>query len=345
MSGVNQKSVGAGWECWNLGLEISLARFWLCDTKLMRPANSPDFFGRFTLQNKAMKAVMSKKIVGARQTVEVRLAPVLGMDAEAKQALALLEREARMGPVAVPGIFMPDAGVRAKLRRLGVIEEADESDFSRVKSVVLPFGGVPMRDKRRWQESGWKIVDTRSQQVRRAQVALGLLRMEGAQTLIIGRHDDAETQALASDYPGTIVLEDTTDIARMRYAPAFGAVCQTTLSPRRVAWLSQQLRLRYRDAKLSFLDTVAPAMAQRERALEALCGWCDGVMVLGDRGESTVEALLETAKRLGKPAALQEDAAELNGCRRLAVTAGGFVLPEMIDSLGLSGYPDSTGRK
>jgi len=284
---------------------------------------------------------MSKEIVRTRQAVEFRFAPVLGMDAEARQSLELLEREARVGPVAVPGIFMPDAGVRAKLRRLGVIEEADESDFSRAKSVVLPFGGVSMRDKRRWQESGWKIVDARSQQVRRAQVALGLLRMEGAQTLIIGRHDDPETQALASDYPGTIVLEDTTDIARMRYAPNFGAVCQTTLSPRRVSWLSQQLRLRYRDAKMSFLDTVSPAMSQRERSLESLCGWCDGVVVLGDRGEASVEALLETAKRFGKPAALLEDLAELGGCRKLAVTAGGFVLRETIEVLAAGGRPEA----
>ena len=280
-----------------------------------------------------MKAVMSKEIVGAGQAVECRLAPMLGMDAETRQALELIEREAAAGPVAIPGVFMPDANVRARLSRLGVIEEAREEDFSRVKAVVLPFGGVSMRDKRRWQEDGWKVVDARSQQVRRAQVALGLLRMEGAQTLIIGRHDDPETRALASDYPGTIVLEDTTDIARMHYAPTFGAVCQTTLSPRRVRWLSQQLRLRYRDAKLSFLDTVSPAMALREQALESLCSWCDGVVVAGDRGEASVEALLETAKRLGKPAALLEDLAELNGCRKLAMTAGAFVPKEAVEAL------------
>ena len=109
-----------------------------------------------------MKAVMSKEIVGAGQAVEFRLAPVLGMDPETRQALAQIEREAAAGSVAVPGIFMPDAGVRARLRRLGVIEEAREEDFSRVKSVVLPFGGVSMRDKRRWQEDGWKVVDARS---------------------------------------------------------------------------------------------------------------------------------------------------------------------------------------
>jgi len=189
---------------------------------------------------------------------------------------------------------------------------------------------VSSRDKRRWKEDGWRIVDTRSAHVRRAQVTLGLLKLEGAQTLVIGRHYDPETQALAADYPGTIVLEDTTDIARLRYAPAFGAVCQTTLSPRRVAWLSQQLRMRYRDARLSFLDTLSPGMSARERSLEALCDWCDGVLVAGDPGEASVEALLETARRCGKTAAAEDDFHALQGCRRIAITAGAFVLPERV---------------
>ena len=68
-----------------------------------------------------MKAVMSKEIVGAGQAVECRVAPVLGMDAETRQALELIEREAAAGLVAVPGVFMPDAGVRARLRRLGLL--------------------------------------------------------------------------------------------------------------------------------------------------------------------------------------------------------------------------------
>jgi 4-hydroxy-3-methylbut-2-enyl diphosphate reductase IspH len=74
-------------------------------------------------------------------------------------------------------------------------------------------------------------------------------------------------------------------------------------------------------------------MALRERALESLCGWCDGVVVAGDRGEASVEALLETAKRFGKPAALLHDLRELEGCRKLALTAGGFVMKETLDDL------------
>ncbi|MFD0893229.1 hypothetical protein KBB96_17550 [Luteolibacter ambystomatis] len=276
---------------------------------------------------------MSKQNTGTRAGVEIRMAAVLGMDTETRIALESLERLAAQGAVAIPGIFMPDAGVAAKLRQWGVIEDATEQDFRRVKTVALPYGGVSGRDRRRWKEEGWRIVDTRSTHVRRAQVTLGLLKLEGAQTLVIGRHDDPETMALAADYPGTIILEDTTDIARLHYAPAFGAVCQTTLSPRRVAWLSQQLRMRYRDARLSFLDTLSPGMATRERSLESLCDWCDGVLVAGDPGESSVEALLETVRRCGKTAADEGDMHALHGCRRIAVAAGAFVLPERVAEL------------
>ncbi|MGC4013090.1 MAG: hypothetical protein QM755_01030 [Luteolibacter sp.] len=273
---------------------------------------------------------MSKQNTGSRTAVEIRMAAVLGMDAETRVAFESLERLATQGAVAIPGTFMPDAGVSARLHRWGVIEHATEEDFRRVKTVALPFGGIAARDRRRWKEEGWRIVDTRSAHVRRAQVTLGLLKLEGAQTLVIGRHDDPETLALTADYPGTIILEDTTDIARLHYAPAFGAVCQTTLSPRRVAWLSQQLKMRYRDARFSFLETLSPGMAARERALETLCDWCDGVLVAGDPGEASVEALLETARRCGKPAAGEDDTHALAGCRRIALTAGAFVLPERL---------------
>lgn len=270
--------------------------------------------------------------------VEWRTAAVFGIDAEAREALETVEKLASHGPVAVPGIFMPDQAIRRHLRSLGVIEEAEEDDFRRVKAVALPFGGVPARSKRRWQDEGWKVVDTRSPHVRRAQVTLGLLRLEGAQTLVIGRHDDPESLALASDYAGTLILEDTTDIARMKYAPAFGAVCQTTLSSRRVEWLSQQLKLRYRDARMSVLNTVSPGMVVRERALESMCGWADGVVVLGDPGESSVEALLETAARLGKPAitVMDEQDPDFSGLeesRKIVITAGVFVCRERVELL------------
>jgi 4-hydroxy-3-methylbut-2-enyl diphosphate reductase IspH len=195
--------------------------------------------------------------------------------------------------------------------------------------VVIPYSGIAPRDRKSWEEADHPITDLTSPHVRRAQVALGLLRMEGAQAVVIGRHDDPETQALAGTSAGTRIIQDTTDTARLSYAPAFGVVCQTTLSPRRASWLLQQLQMRYRDARVTFLNTAAPAMAAREQALEKLLDWCDAVVVVGQPGEATVEALGETALRKGKPAVIAAtpvafDQAALAGARRIVLTAGAF---------------------
>ncbi len=266
---------------------------------------------------------------------ELRIATVLGMDADARAALDRLTQLAKSRKIGVAGRFMPDGGVSARLASLGIVENVDEADFFKFRTVVIPFSGVAPRQRREWEETGHNLEDLTSPQVRRAQVALGLLKMEGAQALVIGRHDDAESLAIRGGNSGTRILQDTTDTARLLFAPAFGVVCQTTLSPRRVSWLVQQLRLRWRDARVTFLDTVSPAMAAREEALERLLVICDRVVIVGEAGESSCEALLETALRRGKPALVvatadELDAADFRANEKVALTAGAFAGDEAI---------------
>ena len=266
---------------------------------------------------------------------ELRIATALGMDANARAALERLRQLAKSQKIAVAGRFMPDAGVSAQLASLGVAEQVDEADFFKFRTVVIPFTGIASRLRRDWEETGYPLEDLTSLQVRRAQVALGLLKMEGAQALVIGRHDDAESLAIAGGNTGTRIIQDTTDTARLLFAPAFGVVCQTTLSPRRVSWLVQQLRLRWRDARVTFLDTVSPAMTAREEALECMLVVCDRAVIVGEAGESSCEALLETALRRGKPAVVvakadELDPADFRASEKIALTAGAFATDEAI---------------
>ncbi len=277
-----------------------------------------------------MNATIDRKqetVAGSR--VELRLASVWGMDSDARAAVRTLAELAAGGSVGVVGRFMPDGGISERLRGMGVAEEVEEADFFRFAKIVIPYGGVAAGLRKQWEEKGLPLVDLSAPQVRRAQVALGLLRMEGAQPLVIGRHDDPETRAIAGGKGGSRVLQDTTDTARLGFSPAFGVVCQTTISPRRVQWLVQQLRLRWRDARVTFLDTLAPSMTARIKAMEDFLVWCDSVVVVGDAGEASCEALVETALRRGKPAfaaATPADLARLDlaGIRRIALTAGAF---------------------
>ncbi len=287
-----------------------------------------------TLHNRLMREIADRRFRPATGGVDLRIAMQLGMDEAAREALERLERVARAKKIAVVGRFMPDRGVSARLAALGVRENVDEADFFRFRSVGIPFSGVAARWRREWEREVEELEDFTSPEVRRAQAALGKLRTDGAEGLVIGHHDDAETDAISGGRSACI-LQDTTDTSRLRFAPMFGAVCQTNLSPRRVSWLVQQLRLRWRDARVTFLDTVSPAMVAREEALERLLVTCERVVIVGEAGESSCEALIETATRKGRQAhlvATPDEAAALSfrPRERVGLTAGAFATDEAI---------------
>lgn len=267
--------------------------------------------------------------------IEVRVSPTLGMDETARDALAKLLHISKSRRTGVVGRFMPDEGISRILAAAGIAENVEEADFFKYRAVVIPYCGIPSRQRREWEEARYPMEDLTAPQVRRAQVALGLLKLEGAQTLVIGRHEDPESLAISGGGSGTRILQDTTDTARLHFAPCFGVVCQTTLSPRRVSWLIQQLRLRWRDARVTFLDTVSPTMVAREEALERLLVACSRVIIVGEAGEASCEALSETALRRGKAANIVRSSAELESLDfqakdKVALTAGAFATDETI---------------
>lgn len=268
---------------------------------------------------------------------EVRIAGTMGMDSPAREALARVLAMAEKRKIGIAGRFMPDDGVSGLLASRGIAEDVEEADFFRFHKVVIPYGGISSRQKREWEQAGHPLEDLSSAQVRRAQVALGLMRMEGAQGLVIGRHEDAETLAIAGS-SGTKVIEDTTDTARLAFSPAFGVVCQTMLSPRKVEWLVQQLRFRYRDARVTFIDTLCRSMNARVEALERLLATCERVIIVGDPGEASCEALVETALRRGKTAVVVRNADDLksgysSSGEGIALTAGAFATDEAINGV------------
>lgn len=289
-----------------------------------------------TLHDKVIKDLREKRFMPPSGSGrEVDIAAVLGMDEDARTALERLISLSKSRKVGVAGRFMPDSAVSERLAHLGIAEEVDDADFFRFQSIVVPYCGVPPKLRKEWDEECYPLEDLTSPHVRRAQVALGLLRMEGAQALVIGKHEDPETLAISGGNSGARILQDTTDTARLLFSPAFGVVCQTTLSPRKATWLVQQLRHRWRDSKVTFLNTISPTMMAREEALERLLVDCERVVIVGDGGESSCEALVETALRRGKSAVViakpeELDIGDYSAREKIALTAGAFADAESI---------------
>lgn len=260
---------------------------------------------------------------------QFRAVPATGACGELRAALARLEARLGRGAVTVLGPLAPDAALCEAFRRRGVLEGQPEEFRARTRSVVVPPTGLPRPLLRRWKESSHELLDLTLPAVRRAQTALHLLALEHARTVVIGHRDDAECAAIAGEVAGTAVVEDADQAALLPFAPKFGVVCQTLLSRRRAAAVVEALRQRHPDSRVVFLDTTSPALAERERSVEALSRWAEGILIAGEAGEASVRALIEASRRLGLPARPVADAAALDlrdfaGAARIGIAAGEY---------------------
>lgn len=270
-----------------------------------------------------------------RVGLSLRVASFMGMDRDARRSLERLSAAAVGQRVGVAGRFMPDAGVSRYLAERGIVEQVEAADGFKYGQVFAPYHGVGSRERQEWQEAGVDLLeDALSPRVQEAQKALENMGRRGQLGLVIGCHDESESVALCGAGLSTRIIENTTDTARLRYAPAFGVVCHTQISQRRVKWLLEQLRLRYRDARITYANTLSAGMIMRLQAMEKLVPGADHVVIVGEPGEVSCESLKEEAWRHGKSATIvrgPEDcrSAEI-AARQVVLTAGAYATDAIV---------------
>lgn len=85
---------------------------------------------------------------------------------------------------------------------------------------------------------------------------------------------------------------------------------------------------------MTFRETVVASMKRRIAALEDELATCDHVVIVGDPGEASCEALAETAHRLGRVATVVASPHDLDPDalmgQRVGLTAGAFALDEVV---------------
>ncbi len=264
-----------------------------------------------------------------------------GLTGDAAAALATLDRLAASGQTGIAGVFMPSPWISKALAGAGIAEQLDPADAIRFRHIIVPYTGLPPSQHALWQaSSNGRLHDLSAPAIRHALATAERLVALRAETLVIGRHhDDPATATITDDGRAARILENTEDTARLTFAPHFGALCNPWISPRRVAWLADQLRLRYRDARVTFIDTTCPAMIERERALESRLATADRVVIVGDPGDDTCQALAEAAARRGIDSAIATTATRLpwrayDGTpRNILITAGGFTPQPAIQAM------------
>lgn len=142
--------------------------------------------------------------------------------------------------------------------------------------------------------------------------------------ILVENRKDAESLVQAARMPGGKPLPDKAVL-----------ISQTTISREEYDAVAGVLRPEI--LELLVFDTICPATMERQKALAALQGRVDGVLIIGGKNSANTQRLLMTARRLFPRAELIETPDEIPAdffrMERVGLSAGASTPDEVIDNV------------
>ena len=258
-----------------------------------------------------------------------------------KDAIDLAVRLTRQAPLTILGELAHNPQVVEGLDELGA-RRATRLEEVATRALLLTAHGTSDVAKRQLRASGHQVFDATCPLVKRAHLALARLVAEGRHPVVIGRSEHVEVRGLVGDYDEHTVIHTEGDLEKLQ-APvsqgkSLGVVAQTTQPIECVLALVEQIRVRYPQADVRFIDTVCQPTKDRQDSLRRLAGAVDVVVVVGGPESNNSARLTELAGRLGRPAYQVSAAADLRpewfmGARTIGLTAGTSTPDDVIEEV------------
>ncbi len=275
--------------------------------------------------------------------MQIRLANPRGFCAGVDRAIEIVNRALDVfgAPIYVRHEVVHNKFVVDNLRRRGAVfvDELDEVPDGTL--VIFSAHGVSQAVKQEAARRGLKVFDATCPLVTKVHMEVMRYSRDGRECILIGHHGHPEVEGTMGQYDrsrgGDIYLvENEEDVARLqvKHPDRLSYVTQTTLSMDDTARVIDALRARFPDIQGPRKDDICYATQNRQDAVKQLAGDCDLMLVVGSPNSSNSNRLRELAERMGTPAYLIDEAAQidpawLEGTQVVGVTAGASA-PEVL---------------
>jgi 4-hydroxy-3-methylbut-2-enyl diphosphate reductase len=269
--------------------------------------------------------------------MQVIKADVLGMCFGVRDALQILDEVSDPGRVTIHGELVHNETVLMQLGQRGfqMVKETTRRPLPLTDTVLITAHGVSERERQRLEAAGKRLVDTTCPLVKRAHEAAQKLKRQGYHVLVIGKRGHVEVQGIIEDLDSFDVVPSADEVRRYPH-PRLGIMCQTTTPARLVQQVRQAVADHNPDAEVRFIDTVCHPTKDHQKALEALLGQVEAVVVVGGRNSNNTRELVARCQERGLPAYHIQSAEDLDpmwfeGFEKVGLTAGTSTLDDTIE--------------
>ncbi len=281
--------------------------------------------------------------------MHIRLANPRGFCAGVDRAIDIVNRALDVfgAPVYVRHEVVHNKFVVDNLRERGAIFVEELHEVPDDQMVIFSAHGVSRAVKDEATNRGLRVFDATCPLVTKVHMEVARNSREGRECVLIGHHGHPEVEGTMGQYDrsknGDIYLvENEADVATLnvRDPSHLSYVTQTTLSVDDTARVIDALRARFPKIEGPKKDDICYATQNRQDAVKKLAADCDLVLVVGSPNSSNSNRLRELADRMGTPAYLIDEAAQidpqwLEGINIVGVTAGASA-PEVLVSAVIS---------
>ena len=277
--------------------------------------------------------------------MQIRLANPRGFCAGVDRAIDIVNRALDVfgAPIYVRHEVVHNKFVVDNLRKRGAIFVEELSEVPDDKLVIFSAHGVSQAVQKEAADRGLKVFDATCPLVTKVHIEVMRYSRDGSECVLIGHHGHPEVEGTMGQYNfangGDIYLvENEADVATLdvKNPEKLAYVTQTTLSMDDTARVIDALRARFPKIEGPRKDDICYATQNRQDAVKQMADECDLMLVVGSPNSSNSNRLRELAERMGTPAFLIDEAAQidpawLDGKNSIGVTAGASA-PEVLVS-------------
>ncbi len=264
--------------------------------------------------------------------MRILLASPRGFCAGVDRAIEIVELalQKNEGPVYVRHEIVHNRHVVDGLREKGAVFIEDPRDAPEGAVLIYSAHGVSPAIRARANEKQLATIDATCPLVTNVHNEVRRMVAEGFEIIMVGHAGHVEVEGTMGQAPESMYLVETVEdvhTLQVRSEDLLGCVTQTTLSVDDTRDVITALAKRFPKIVLPKRDDICYATQNRQDAVKELAKQADLVLVVGAPASSNSNRLVEVASRLGVPAYLIQNDADVEprwldqiGC--VGITAG-----------------------
>jgi 4-hydroxy-3-methylbut-2-enyl diphosphate reductase len=233
-------------------------------------------------------------------------------------------------PIYVRKQIVHNRHVVLALERRGAIFVESEEDVPVGARVVFSAHGVSPAVREHAWARGLAPIDATCPLVAKVHAEARHYAARGYSIILVGHAGHEEVEGITGEAPADVLLVETVEEAERvapRRADRVAYLTQTTLSLDDTEAVIEVLRRRFPAIEAPAREDICYATTNRQRAVKAMLGEIDLLLVIGSRNSSNSNRLVEVAQSRGVAAHLIDDESEideawLSGVETVGVTAG-----------------------